>query len=68
MSKYGKFSTEQWSTSFKLTKTDSGSFKATPKAGPFKDKSWEGNSEGEALKKAKAEIDDTMQKGNNTRS
>jgi hypothetical protein len=67
MSKYGKYTTNEWPMSFKLTKTDSGGFKATVKAGPYKDKSWEGTSESEALKKAKAEIDTEMQKGNQSR-
>ena len=67
MSKYGKYTTSEWPMSFKSTKTDSGSFKVTVKAGPYKDKSWEGASETEALKKAKLEIDTEMQKGNQSR-
>jgi hypothetical protein len=64
MSKYGRYSIDEWKASFKSTKTDSGSYKVTTSLKQFKDKSWEGTSETEALKRAKAEIDETVQKSN----
>jgi hypothetical protein len=67
MSKFGKYSTDEWPQSFRLTKTDSGTYKATVKSGPFRDKSWEAESETAALKLAKKEIDETVLKSNNSR-
>lgn len=68
MSKYGKYSTESWPTKFKVSKTETGNFSATVTLKELKDKTWEGATEQEAIQKAKTEVDEMFQKGNNTRS